>query len=133
MALRETNPIAHQQVGIVRVGGRFRTNGGSALDNSTGRVEGVGYTPSRVAAGQYRVTLDQVGKALVACGAQLMLNASADLKICVGPYDAANKRLDFFVTAVGVATDPADNANNWITWWIDWQDTKVRKGSKRSS
>ena len=131
MAFRNTNPTAHQQVGIVRCSGRFRTNGGSALNLAEGRVEGVGYTPSRVAAGQYRVTLDQVGKALVACGAQLMLNASADLKIEVGPYDAANKRIDFFVTAVAVATDPADNANNWISWWAEFQDTKIRKGSKK--
>ena len=133
MSLKNTNPLHHQQVEIVALSGRFRPNAAGTIDNTLNK--GVGFTASWVSTGRYRVTFDQIGKELVFAVPSLMLAANDDKYIKLGPYDATNKRLDFFVHDISGAAlaDLASDPDTWIGFEVHWQNTKIKKGSKKLS
>lgn len=130
MPCRNANPLLHAQIGVVRMSGRFRPNGSSAIDASL--KKGIGYTPSYVTTGKYLITLDEVGSELIACGAHLMqANAGVgDQEIRVGTYDASAKTLTLFnwdISGTGAA-DLASDADTWICWWMEFQNTTKAVG-----
>ena len=123
MPMRNNNPMEHTQVGVVRKSGRFRPNGSSAIDATL--KKGAGYTPSYVTTGSYLLTFDEVGAELIACGADIMKATDADQKISIGAYSAANKTLAVKVWDISgtAAADLASDADTWISWWAEWQNT----------
>lgn len=128
MAQRDANPVSHLQVGIVLSAGRFRPNGGSAIDNSLN--EGVGFTAARISAGLFRLTFPRIGYKLVHFDAKLWLNATDDLILHVGPWVPASKTIDLIVRDISAAAafDVASHANNWISWAAHWQNDRIKKG-----
>lgn len=129
MAIRNQSPVEHRQLGIVIDSGSFRPNGNGAITIQ----EGVGFTPSWVSTGRYRVTFTTIGLAIVFADAQLMLGADDDKEIKLGPADLTNKRLDFFVRDISGAalSDLASDVNTWIHWTVHWRNTRIKKGGTR--
>lgn len=128
MPCKNANPLQHAQIGVVRMSGRFRPNGSSAVDASL--KKGIGYTPSYVSSGLFRVTLDEVGVEAIAFGAHLSTAANTDKLAKAGAFSLANKTLDILTWDISdaAAADPASDADTWIHWWIDFQNTSKAVG-----
>lgn len=125
MGMTSSAEARHVMGDVVRVSGRFRPNGSSAIDNSLNK--GAGFTVAYISAGLYRVTFKKVGVELLAGAPALMLDAAADMTVQYGAYDPTNRTLDIRVQVAVVMTDIASHANNWISFWAEFQNTKVKK------
>lgn len=101
--------------------GRFRPNGGGAVDNTLN--VGKGFTVTQGAAGIYSVVTDFPVTHVFSITPALWLNAPADVKVEIGAISISSTTgiLTFALkttkTSDGTtAVDIASNSNNWISF-----------------
>lgn len=99
--------------------GSFRPNETSApLD-----AKGDGWSAARTAEGVFTVTFDHNWNDLVACGADLRLDASADGVAQCGTYVAASRTLLIRTLVAGADDDIAPDADNVVSFWAAFKRT----------
>ena len=108
--------------GVLRVGGAFRPNGGSALSDSAARNTLYGIaTITRTGTGLFTVVLPFGANAVrrLFVGYRLSALPAAVASICVlGAPSVSASAISFQIQYAqnNVAADIADNAANWIDW-----------------
>ena len=86
-------------------------------------AKGDGWSAARTAEGVFTVTFTHNWKDLIACGADLRLDASADSVAQVGTYVAASRTLLIRTLTAGSDDDIAADADNRVNFWAAFKRT----------
>lgn len=130
MASRQFNTPGVLGIKRRKISGRFYPAGTGAVTYN--KPESQGVTPSRTGVGTYLLTLDDPFHKLVAAKCSLQLSTAADLNLQFG--DVSNLGTNSPVTivlravAAGVATDIAADANNSISFELEFEDSSALDG-----
>jgi hypothetical protein len=114
--------------GRVRIGGRFRPNAASAIDNTLNEGS-AGWTVAWTSTGLFTVTLEDVWSYAFDKSLSLEHATAVDLKLQWGAIDLNARTLQIRSLAVATLTNIASDPGNWVNWGI-WVK-RTTAGGKR--
>ncbi len=103
--------------GRVRIGGRFRPNGASAIDNTLNEGS-AGWTVAFTSTGLFTVTLEDVWNYAFDKSLSFEMASATDVVPQWGAIDLTARTLQIRSLAAAVLTNIASDPGNWVNWGI---------------